>query len=168
MTQSVNGMNRSMRTLVNDALARRQAAEDLKQSYYMQAIEEQRAQREAELARREAELQQQQTQPVQGEQQAPQQPISPLDDPNSALSQLLKERGVSKDDYLNKLSVAERQYDFADPILEKKWNTYVAANPEVATQGGEQLQHTKDAFFNQGRNLYAANFQALEKQKALY
>ena len=30
MTQSVNGMNRSMRTLVNDALARRQAAEDLK------------------------------------------------------------------------------------------------------------------------------------------
>ena len=166
MTQSVNGMNRSMRTLVNDALARRQAAEDLKQSYYMQAIEEQRAQREAELARREAELQQQQTQPVQGEQQAPQQPISPLDDPNSALSQLLKERGVSKDDYLNKLSVAERQYDFADPILEKKWNTYVAANPEVATQGGEQLQRTKDAFFNQGRNLYAANFQALEKAES--
>ena len=166
MTQSVNGMNRSMRTLVNDALARRQAAEDLKQSYYMQAIEEQRAQREAELARREAELQQQQTQPVQGEQQAPQQPISPLDDPNSALSQLLKERGVSKDDYLNKLSVAERQYDFADPILEKKWNTYVAANPEVATQSREQLQRTKDAFFNQGRNLYAANFQALEKAES--
>lgn len=166
MTQSVNGMNRSMRTLVNDALARRQAAEDLKQSYYMQAVEEQRARREAELARREAELQQQQTQPVQGEQQAPQQPISPLDDPNSALSQLLKERGVSKDDYLNKLSVAERQYDFADPILEKKWNTYVAANPEVATQGGEQLQRTKDAFFNQGRNLYAANFQALEKAES--
>lgn len=166
MTQSVNGMNRSMRTLVNDALARRQAAEDLKQSYYMQAVEEQRARREAELARREAELQQQQVQQVQGEQQAPQQPISPLDDPNSALSQLLKERGVSKDDYLNKLSVAERQYDFADPILEKKWNTYVAANPEVATQGGEQLQRTKDAFFNQGRNLYAANFQALEKAES--
>ena len=56
MTQSVNGMNRSMRTLVNDALARRQAAEDLKQSYYMQAVEEQRARREAELARREAEI----------------------------------------------------------------------------------------------------------------
>lgn len=166
MTQSVNGMNRSMRTLVNDALARRQAAEDLKQSYYMQAVEEQRARREAELARREAELQQQQVQQVQGEQQAPQQPISPLDDPNSALSQLLKERGVSKDDYLNKLSAAERQYDFADPILEKKWNTYVAANPEVATQGGEQLQRTKDAFFNQGRNLYAANFQALEKAES--
>ena len=166
MTQSVNGMNRSMRTLVNDALARRQAAEDLKQSYYMQAVEEQRARREAELARREAELQQQQVQQVQGEQQAPQQPISPLDDPNSALSQLLKERGVSKDDYLNKLSVAERQYDFADPILEKKWNTYVAANPEVATQGGEQLQRTKDAFFNQGRNLYTANFQALEKAES--
>lgn len=166
MTQSVNGMNRSMRTLVNNALARRQAAEDLKQSYYMQAVEEQRARREAELARREAELQQQQVQQVQGEQQAPQQPISPLDDPNSALSQLLKERGVSKDDYLNKLSVAERQYDFADPILEKKWNTYVAANPEVATQGGEQLQRTKDAFFNQGRNLYAANFQALEKAES--
>lgn len=166
MTQSVNGMNRSMRTLVNNALARRQAAEDLKQSYYMQAVEEQRARREAELARREAELQQQQVQQVQGEQQAPQQPISPLDDPNSALSQLLKERGVSKDDYLNKLSVAERQYDFADPILEKKWNTYVAANPEVATQGGEQLQRTKDAFFNQGRNIYAANFQALEKAES--
>lgn len=166
MTQSVNGMNRSMRTLVNDALARRQAAEDWKQSYYMQAVEEQRARREAELARREAELQQQQVRQVQGEQQAPQQPISPLDDPNSALSQLLKERGVSKDDYLNKLSVAERQYDFADPILEKKWNTYVAANPELATQGGEQLQRTKDAFFNQGRNLYAANFQALEKAES--
>lgn len=166
MTQSVNGMNRSMRTLVNDALARRQAAEDLKQSYYMQAIEEQRAQREAELARREAELQQQQVQQEQGEQQAPQQPISPLDDPNSALSQLLKERGVSKDDYLNKLSVAERQYDFADPILEQKWNTYVAANPDVAQQSGEQLQRTKDAFFNQGRNLYAANFKALEKAES--
>lgn len=165
MTQSVNGMNRSMRTLVNDALARRQAAEDLKQSYYMQAVEEQRARREAELARREAELQQQQAQQVQGEQQAPQQPISPLDDPNSALSQLLKERGLTKDKYLE-LSTAERQYDFADPILEKKWNTYVAANPEVAAQGGEQLQRTKDAFFNQGRNLYAANFQALEKAES--
>ena len=164
MTQSVNGMNRSMRTLVNDALARRQAAEDLKQSYYMQAVEEQRAQREAELARREAELQQQQTQPVQGEQQ-PQQAVSPLDNPESALSKLIKERGMTRDDYM-KLSTAERQYDFADPILENKWNTYVAANPEVAAQGGEQLQRTKDAFFNQGRNLYAANFQALEKAES--
>ena len=160
MTQSVNGMNRSMRTLVNDALARRQAAEDLKQSYYMQAVEEQRARREAELARREAELQQQQVQQVQGEQQ-PQQAVSPLDDPNSTLFKLLQERGMSKDDYL-KLSTAERQYDFADPILEQKWNTYVAANPDVAQQSGEQLQRTKDAFFNQGRNLYAANFQAKE------
>lgn len=164
MTQSVNGMNRSMRTLVNDALARRQAAEDLKQSYYMQAIEEQRAQREAELARREAELQQQQTQPVQGEQQ-PQQVVSPLDDPESALSKLIKERGMTRDDYM-KLSTAERQYDFADPILEQKWNTYVAANPDVAQQSGEQLQRTKDAFFNQGRNLYAANFKALEKAES--
>lgn len=164
MTQSVNGMNRSMRTLVNDALARRQAAEDLKQSYYMQAIEEQRAQREAELARREAELQQQQTQPVQGEQQ-PQQVVSPLDDPESALSKLIKERGMTRDDYM-KLSTAEHQYDFADPILEQKWNTYVAANPEVAAQGGEQLQRAKDAFFNQGRNLYAANFKALEKAES--
>lgn len=164
MTQSVNGMNRSMRTLVNDALARRQAAEDLKQSYYMQAIEEQRAQREAELARREAELQQQQTQPVQGEQQ-PQQAVSPLDDPESALSKLIKERGMTRDDYM-KLSTAERQYDFADPILEQKWNTYVAANPDVAQQSGEQLQRTKDAFFNQGRNLYAANFKALEKAES--
>ena len=164
MTQSVNGMNRSMRTLVNDALARRQAAEDLKQSYYMQAIEEQRAQREAELARREAELQQQQTQPVQGEQQ-PQQVVSPLDDPESALSKLIKERGMTRDDYM-KLSTAERQYDFADPILESKWNTYVAANPDVAQQSGEQLQRTKDAFFNQGRNLYAANFKALEKAES--
>lgn len=164
MTQSVNGMNRSMRTLVNDALARRQAAEDLKQFYYMQAIEEQRAQREAELARREAELQQQQTQPVQGEQQ-PQQVVSPLDDPESALSKLIKERGMTRDDYM-KLSTAERQYDFADPILEQKWNTYVAANPEVAAQGGEQLQRAKDAFFNHGRNLYAANFKALEKAES--
>lgn len=164
MTQSVNGMNRSMRTLVNDALARRQAAEDLKQSYYMQAIEEQRAQREAELARREAELQQQQTQPVQGEQQ-PQQVVSPLDDPESTLSKLIKERGMTRDDYM-KLSTAERQYDFADPILEQKWNTYVAANPDVAQQSGEQLQRTKDAFFNQGRNLYAANFKALEKAES--
>ena len=164
MTQSVNGMNRSMRTLVNNALARRQAAEDLKQSYYMQAIEEQRAQREAELARREAKLQQQQTQPVQGEQQ-PQQVVSPLDDPESALSKLIKERGMTRDDYM-KLSTAERQYDFADPILEQKWNTYVAANPEVAAQGGEQLQRAKDAFFNQGRNLYAANFKALEKAES--
>ena len=164
MTQSVNGMNRSMRTLVNDALARRQAAEDLKQSYYMQAIEEQRAQREAELARREAELQQQQTQPVQGEQQ-PQQVVSPLDDPESALSKLIKERGMTRDDYM-KLSTAERQYDFADPILEQKWNTYVAANPDVAQQSGEQLQRTKDAFFSQGRNLYAANFKALEKAES--
>lgn len=164
MTQSVNGMNRSMRTLVNDALARRQAAEDLKQSYYMQAVEEQRAQREAELARREAELQQQQTQPAQGEQQ-PQQAVSPLDDPESALSKLIKERGMTRDDYM-KLSTAERQYDFADPILENKWNTYVAANPDVAQQSGEQLKRTKDAFFNQGRNLYAANFQALEKAES--
>ena len=164
MTQSVNGMNRSMRTLVNDALARRQAAEDLKQSDYMQAVEQQRAQREAELARREAELQQQQTQPVQGEQQ-PQQVVSPLDDPESALSKLIKERGMTRDDYM-KLSTAERQYDFADPILEQKWNTYVAANPEVAAQGGEQLQRAKDAFFNQGRNLYAANFKALEKAES--
>ena len=99
-----------------------------------------------------------------GDPQQPQQrqAVSPLDDPNSALSQLLKERGVSKDDYLNKLTTAERQYDYADPILEQKWNTYVAANPDVAQQSGEQLQRTKDAFFNQGRNLYAANFQAKE------
>lgn len=163
MTQSVNGMNRSMRTLVNDALARRQAAEDLKQSYYMQAIEEQRAQREAELARREAELNSTTVQTGDPQQpQQTQQAVSPLDDPNSALSQLLKERGVSKEDYLNKLTTAERQYDFADPILEQKWNTYVAANPDVAQQSGEQLQRTKDAFFNQGRNLYAANFKAKE------
>ena len=163
MTQSVNGMNRSMRTLVNDALARRQAAEDLKQSYYEQAIARAQAEREAELARREAELNSTTVQT--GDQQQPQQPqqaVSPLDDPNSALSQLLKERGVSKDDYLHKLTTAERQYDFADPILEQKWNTYVAANPDVAQQSGEQLQRTKDAFFNQGRNLYAANFQAKE------
>lgn len=157
MTQSVNGMNRSMRTLVNDALARRQAAEDLKQSYYMQGVEERRAQKEAELARREAELN---GTTVQGGEQ--QQAISPLDDPNSDLSKLLKERGINKDYYLNKLSTAERQYDYADPILENKWNTYVAANPEVAAQGGEQLKRTKDAFFNQGRNLYAANFKAKE------
>lgn len=163
MTQSVNGMNRSMRTLVNDALARRQAAEDLKQSYYADAIAREQAQREAELARREAELNSTTVQTGDPQQpQQTQQAVSPLDDPNSALSQLLKERGVSKEDYLNKLTTAERQYDFADPILEQKWNTYVAANPDVAQQSGEQLQRTKDAFFNQGRNLYAANFQAKE------
>ena len=162
MTQSVNGMNRSMRTLVNDALARRQAAEDLKQSYYADAIAREQAQREAELARREAELNSTTVQT--GDQQQPQQPqqaVSPLDDPESALSKLIKERGMTREDYM-KLSTAERQYDFADPILENKWNTYVAANPDVAQQSGEQLQRTKDAFFNQGRNLYAANFQAKE------
>lgn len=162
MTQSVNGMNRSMRTLVNDALARRQAAEDLKQSYYADAIAREQAQREAELARREAELN---STTVQGgdpqQPQQPQQAVSPLDDPESALSKLIKERGMTREDYM-KLSTAERQYDFADPILENKWNTYVAANPDVAQQSGEQLQRTKDAFFNQGRNLYAANFQAKE------
>lgn len=162
MTQSVNGMNRSMRTLVNDALARRQAAEDLKQSYYEQAIARAQAEREAELARREAErnsttVQTGDTQQPQQSQQA----VSPLDDPESALSKLIKERGMTRDDYM-KLSTAERQYDFADPILEQKWNTYVAANPDVAQQSGEQLQRTKDAFFNQGRNLYAANFKAKE------
>lgn len=162
MTQSVNGMNRSMRTLVNDALARRQAAEDLKQSYYADAIAREQAQREAELARREAELNSTTVQTGDPQQPQQQQAVSPLDDPNSALSQLLKERGVSKDDYLNKLTTAERQYDYADPILEQKWNTYVAANPDVAQQSGEQLQRTKDAFFNQGRNLYAANFKAKE------
>ena len=165
MTQSVNGMNRSMRTLVNDALARRQAAEDLKQSYYEQAIARAQAEREAELARREAGLnsttvQTGDTQQPQQPQQ-PQQAVSPLDDPESALSKLIKERGMTRDDYM-KLSTAERQYDFADPILEQKWNTYVAANPDVAQQSGEQLQRTKDAFFNQGRNLYAANFKAKE------
>lgn len=162
MTQSVNGMNRSMRTLVNDALARRQAAEDLKQSYYADAIARAQAEREAELARREAELNSTTVQT--GDQQQPQQPqqaVSPLDDPESALSKLIKERGMTRDDYM-KLSTAERQYDFADPILEQKWNTYVAANPDVAQQSGEQLNRTKDAFFNQGRNLYAANFQAKE------
>lgn len=162
MTQSVNGMNRSMRTLVNDALARRQAAEDLKQSYYADAIAREQAQREAELARREAELN---STTVQGgdpqQPQQTQQAVSPLDDPESALSKLIKERGMTREDYM-KLSTAERQYDFADPILENKWNTYVAANPDVAQQSGEQLQRTKDAFFNQGRNLYAANFQAKE------
>lgn len=162
MTQSVNGMNRSMRTLVNDALARRQAAEDLKQSYYEQAIARAQAEREAELARREAErnsttVQTGDTQQPQQQQQA----VSPLDDPESALSKLIKERGMTRDDYM-KLSTAERQYDFADPILEQKWNTYIAANPDVAQQSGEQLQRTKDAFFNQGRNLYAANFKAKE------
>ena len=162
MTQSVNGMNRSMRTLVNDALARRQAAEDLKQSYYEQAIARAQAEREAELARREAELNS--TTAQTGDTQQPQQPqqaVSPLDDPESALSKLIKERGMTRDDYM-KLSTAERQYDFADPILEQKWNTYIAANPDVAQQSGEQLQRTKDAFFNQGRNLYAANFKAKE------
>lgn len=162
MTQSVNGMNRSMRTLVNDALARRQAAEDLKQSYYEQAITRAQAEREAELARREAELNSTTVQTGDTQQpQQPQQAISPLDDPESALSKLIKERGMTRDDYM-KLSTAERQYDFADPILEQKWNTYVAANPDVAQQSGEQLQRTKDAFFNQGRNLYAANFKAKE------
>lgn len=162
MTQSVNGMNRSMRTLVNDALARRQAAEDLKQSYYADAIAREQAQREAELARREAELNSTTVQTGDSQQpQQPQQAVSPLDDPESALSKLIKERGMTREDYM-KLSTAERQYDFADPILENKWNTYVAANPDVAQQSGEQLQRTKDAFFNQGRNLYAANFQAKE------
>ena len=162
MTQSVNGMNRSMRTLVNDALARRQAAEDLKQSYYEQAIARAQAEREAELARREAELNSTTVQTGDTQQpQQPQQAVSPLDDPESALSKLIKERGMTRDDYM-KLSTAERQYDFADPILEQKWSTYVAANPDVAQQSGEQLQRTKDAFFNQGRNLYAANFKAKE------
>lgn len=162
MTQSVNGMNRSMRTLVNDALARRQAAEDLKQSYYEQAIARAQAEREAELARREAERNSTTVQTGDTQQpQQPQQAVSPLDDPESALSKLIKERGMTRDDYM-KLSTAERQYDFADPILEQKWNTYIAANPDVAQQSGEQLQRTKDAFFNQGRNLYAANFKAKE------
>lgn len=162
MTQSVNGMNRSMRTLVNDALARRQAAEDLKQSYYEQAIARAQAEREAELARRETELNSTTVQTGDTQQpQQPQQAVSPLDDPESALSKLIKERGMTRDDYM-KLSTAERQYDFADPILEQKWNTYIAANPDVAQQSGEQLQRTKDAFFNQGRNLYAANFKAKE------
>lgn len=162
MTQSINGMNRSMRTLVNDALARRQAAEDLKQSYYADAIAREQAQREAELARREAELNSTTVQTGDPQQpQQTQQAVSPLDDPESALSKLIKERGMTREDYM-KLSTAERQYDFADPILENKWNTYVAANPDVAQQSGEQLQRTKDAFFNQGRNLYAANFQAKE------
>lgn len=162
MTQSVNGMNRSMRTLVNDALARRQAAEDLKQSYYEQAIARAQVEREAELARREAELNSTTVQTGDTQQpQQPQQAVSPLDDPESALSKLIKERGMTRDDYM-KLSTAERQYDFADPILEQKWNTYIAANPDVAQQSGEQLQRTKDAFFNQGRNLYAANFKAKE------
>lgn len=162
MTQSVNGMNRSMRTLVNDALARRQAVEDLKQSYYADAIAREQAQREAELARREAELNSTTVQTGDPQQpQQTQQAVSPLDDPESALSKLIKERGMTREDYM-KLSTAERQYDFADPILENKWNTYVAANPDVAQQSGEQLQRTKDAFFNQGRNLYAANFQAKE------
>ena len=167
MTQSVNGMNRSMRTLVNDALARRQAAEDLKQSYYEQAIARAQAEREAELARREAELNSTTVQTGDTQQpQQPQQAVSPLDDPESALSKLIKERGMTRDDYM-KLSTAERQYDFADPILEQKWNTYIAANPDVAQQSGEQLQRTKDAFFNQGRNLYAANFKAKEDAESV-
>ena len=113
MTQSVNGMNRSMRTLVNDALARRQAAEDLKQSYYEQAIARAQAEREAELARREAELNSTTVQTGDTQQlQQPQQAVSPLDDPESALSKLIKERGMTRDDYM-KLSTAERQYDFA-------------------------------------------------------
>ena len=136
MTQSVNGMNRSMRTLVNDALARRQAAEDLKQSYYADAIAREQAQREAELARREAELNSTTVQTGDTQQpQQTQQAVSPLDDPESALSKLIKERGMTREDYM-KLSTAERQYDFADPILENKCNTYVAANPDVAQQSG--------------------------------
>ncbi len=29
------------------------------------------------------------------------------------------------------------------PILEQKWNTYIAANPDVAQQSGEQLQRVQ-------------------------
>lgn len=159
MAQSVNGMNRSMRTLVDEAIARRQAAEELKQQYYREA-----ADRQLEEANKHAE------QASQGGGQNPAQAgaqpsMSPLDDPDSMLSKLIKERGLTKEQYL-KLNVAERQYDYADPILEQKWNAYVAANPDVAALDDKQINARKDAFFQQGRNLYAANFKAEEAKES--
>lgn len=157
MTKSVNGMQQSMRTLVDQAIAQRQAAEKLKQSYYADAVAKQQAAEAAKAAQIQAQAQQAQTQS--------QQAVSPLDDPESALSKLIAERGLTKEDYL-KLNVAERQYDFADPILEQKWNAYVAANPDVAAQDSKQINKTKEAFFTQGRNLYSANFAAEEAKES--
>nr|DAE86762.1 MAG TPA: hypothetical protein [Caudoviricetes sp.] len=165
MAQSVNGMNRSMRTLVDEAIARRQAAEELKQQYYREA-----ADRQLEEANKRAEQASQLNAVSQGGGQTPAQagaqpPMSPLDDPDSMLSKLIKERGLTKEQYL-KLNIAERQYDFADPILEQKWNAYVAANPDVAALDDKQINARKDAFFQQGRNLYSANFKAEEAKES--
>ncbi len=74
-----------------DALARRQAAEDLKQSYYEQAVHVHKQNMKLNLHVEEAELNipQYRLEETQQPQQS-QQAVSPLDDPESALSKLIQ------------------------------------------------------------------------------
>ncbi len=92
-----------MRTLVNDALAGKSSgSRRLKQSYYEQACARAQAERETVNLRHERETGltalQYRLGPCQQPQQS-QQAVSPLDDPESALSKL-KSIGVTRDDYM--------------------------------------------------------------------
>lgn len=141
-----NTRGRSFRALTDDAVAR------------LQGIQQQRYE------------QMQQAQAVsQGTAQSSQgvvdengNPVSIFDDPTSGISQHLKSMGLTKEQYFG-MNTLRRQKEVVDPFLEKRWQLEVERSPQL--QQARNLDELKEQWFNQKRNLYQANFSAVEDRE---
>lgn len=153
---------RGFRNLTNQALARLQAESQAQIDFY-NSLAEQARQRQTQTTMVEndaisngqvSEYVDENGNPV----------PSYLADPNSAFNKRLGALGKTYDDY-RKMSVLERQRDVIDPMLQEAWTSELSTNTQL--QQSNNLDKVKEAWFNQYRNKYDANFDAIEKKEGL-
>ncbi len=148
-TQSYYTGQKGFKALTDDAIARLHAAKQKR----LDEMEVQRA--AAEKAR--AQIQTASTQ------ESGQVYVSPLYDPKSRIRQHLDKIGIKFDDY-QKLSKFEKE-QLVTPLLEEQWLEAVQRTPQLQQASPSQLKAAKEQFFDHRRNVYEANYSALEREE---
>ena len=151
MTESIY-KGRSFKAMTDDAIARLRQANQAKIDVYNQMANRSRAQAE------------QQALATQGAQQAQVTGYDYWSDPNSAFNRRLASLGKTREEY-EKMSTLERQRDIIDPMLNEAWDYEMRTNPQL--QQSNNVDRIKEQWFNQKRNMYLANFSAIEDREGL-
>lgn len=151
MTESIY-KGRSFKAMTDDAIARLRQANQAKIDVYNQMANRSRAQAE------------QQALATQGAQQAQVTGYDYWSDPNSAFNRHLASLGKTREEY-EKMSTLERQRDIIDPMLNEAWDYEMRTNPQL--QQSNNVDRIKEQWFNQKRNMYLANFSAIEDREGL-
>lgn len=142
--------NYNFRTLTENAIARLNAARQEEIDYYNQIAEQNRkaavvAQKQGQVAA-----------------DAATGNLHPLDDPNSVISQHLKKLGLTSETY-GQMDVYRRQKDVVDPLIDAQWRQALGINPNLARLPKAEFDRTKQAFYNERRNIYDANYDGLRE-----